>query len=349
MPQLQQAQQAQIMMSDQPELGWGNARRPIEGPGVQVNKRTGTIQYRSNNGIWVNSVLRKDEWEALDEAVVETAGPRTDVFERIPKVEHTSIGVMEHQYNTISQHDAAQVSMTGETPGQTDLTDYNLKGVPLPVIYKQINYGERTLQASRLKGSGLDVTQVTQATRVVSEELANMLYNGKATVNFNGSTVLGLTTETNRNTGSASGDFGTISNIYPTVLAMLKALDADNYHGPFEVDIASTQYLECLNRYSDGSGQTALDAILQIPGIQAVNSNDQLAAGSLILREIGRDILEWAQIRMGGQTVNGLEISLVEWMSGDGFTHHFKVMAIGAPVVKSDYGTQSGIAHFTGA
>lgn len=339
---------AQVQIVNGETLGWENAFRPVRGPNVQVNKRTGVVQYRRGE-YWVNSALRKDEWEVLDDAVVEAAGPRTDVFERIPKIQHTSIGVLTHQYNTVSQMTAAQVSMTGQEPGETDSAEFNLNGVPLPVIFKQVNYGERQLQASRLIGSGIDVTNITQSTRVVSEQLANMLFNGRSAINFNGATIYGLTTQPNRNTGTASGDFGTISNIQPTILAMMTALAGDNYHGPFEVDIAATQYIEALSTYSDGSGQTAVDRILTIPAITAVNSNDQLAAGSLVLRETGRHILEWAQVQLGGQTVNGMEIALIEWMSGDGMVHHFKLMAVGAPIVKADFETQSGIANYTGA
>ena len=224
MPQL--VQDVQIVQVH--TLGWRNARRPVVGPGVRVNKRTNDIQYLYN-GIWINSSLRKDEWEILDDAIAEAAGPRTDIFERIPKVEHTSIGVLTHQYSTVSQMTEAQVTMTGQEPGETDLTQFNLNGVPMPVIFKQVNYGERLLQAGRLEGgSPIDRTQISQATRVVSEQLANMLTNGRSAINFNGATIYGLTTQPNRNTGSASGDWGTISNIYSTVLAMISSLDADN-------------------------------------------------------------------------------------------------------------------------
>lgn len=365
--------QATVVSSE--TLGWGYAHRPPVGHRMRLNRRTGEVQTNisrdtkprwvtnenisidpmtqrirfKQNGIWVNSALRKDEWEKLDDVIVETAGPRTAVFENIPKADHDSIGVLTHQYNTVSQVTEADVTMTGRSAGTTDAADFNLNGVPLPVIFKEINYGERYLQSSRLEGgSGIDVTQITEATRVVVEKMADLLYNGTTAINLNGDVIYGLTTHPNINTGSASGDFGTISNIYPTILAMISAETADNYHGPFEVDISATQYIEATDVYT-ATGETAIQRILNHPSITAVNPNDQIAAGGLILRETGAHILEWAQVRMGGQTVNGLEISLVEWMSGDGMVHHFKVMAVGAPIVKSDYATQSGIAYYTGA
>ena len=133
----------------------------------------------------------------------------------------------------------------------------------------------------------------------------------------------------------------------PTLLAMINAAAADNYHGPFELDIATTQYNECLAHYTDGSGQMALDRILQLPQISAVNPSDQLAAGSLVLRGISRETVEWAQINLTGEPA--LSIVVMEWASGDGMAHNFKVMAIGAPRVKADYNGNSAVVHYTGA
>ena len=326
-------------------------------PGLRANrvdKRDGTVQF-SRNGRWtdstvvINSALRKDEWEALDDAVVEAAGPRTAILSRLPVKTHDSIGVLISQWNVASQMTEADVSISGRTVGQRDRVDYKLNGVPLPIVFKDFEIGERELEASRRFGGGLDVTTAFEASRVVVEKMADMLYIGEPTTNLNGNIVYGLTTHPNRNTGSASGDFGTITNIETTIIAMINALAADNYHGPFEVDVATTQYIEMLARYSDGSGQRAIDSVMEIPQIEAVNSTDQLPDGNLVMRQTTRNVLEWAQIEVGGETVNGIQIALTEWLSGDGLTHHFKVMAIGAPLVKADYETQSGIAHYTGA
>ena len=324
-----------------------NAFRPTNNRQTRINKQ-GDVQF-NRNGLWVNSALRKDEWEELDDVVVEAAGPRTAILSRIPTKTFDSMGVLLAQWNVSSQMTAADVSLSGRSVGQRDRVDYNINGVPLPIIYKDFEIGERELLASRAFGGGIDSTTAFEASRVVVEKMVDMLYNGEATVNLNGNTILGLTTHGNRNTGTAAGDFGTITNIETTIIAMIGALAGDSYHGPHEVDIATTQYIETLARYTDGSGQRAIDTIMEIPSIDAVNPSDQLAAGSLVMRQTTRNVLEWAQVNIGGETVNGIQVALTEWISGDGLTHHFKVMAIGAPLVKADYATQSGIAHYTGA
>lgn len=330
-------------------MSFKNAFRPTRDPRTRVNKRTGEVQFQ-RGGMWFNSALRKDEWEVLDDVVVEAAGPRTAILNRLPIKTHDSIGVLMSQWNVSSQMTTADVSLTGRSVGQRDRVDYKLSGVPLPIIYKDFEIGERELEASRRFGGGIDTTTAFEASRVVVEKMADMLYNGDSTVNLNGNTIYGLTNETNVNTGSASGDFGTISNIIPTITAMVTALGGDNYHGPFEVDIANTQYIECsTSYYTDGSGQTAVDRMMNLPMIDAVNDTDQITAGGLVMRQTTRNVLEWAQVEIGGETVNGIQIALTEWMSGDGLTHHFKVMAIGAPLVKSDYASQSGVAYYTGA
>jgi len=326
--------------------GFKSAYRPRKDGSTLVNKRTGEVAFLRNGKVVANSALRKDEWEELDEIVVEAAGPLTTMLADLPKKTHESIGVLAAQYNTQSQMTAADVSMTGRSRGQMDAVDYNLVTVPLPVIYKEVELGERELVASRQLGSGLDTASVFEATRVVVERLADMLYNGFSSISFNGATIYGLTTHPNINTGTG-GDWGTISNIHPNVVSMIAASVADNYRGPWTLDVATTQYTQMLARYTDGSSSTAFDEVLNIPGIDSIVQSDQLTAGGAVLRQNGRNVVEWQQVNLGGQDVNGIQIALLEWMSGDGMVHHMKIMAIASPIVKADYESQSGITYFT--
>jgi hypothetical protein len=42
------------------------------------------------------------------------------------------------------------------------------------------------------------------------------------------------------------------------------------------------------------------------------------------------------------------DIQTIEWQSGSGSTHFFRVMAAMAPEIKSDAAGNSGVAHMTG-
>lgn len=326
--------------------GFRSAYRPRKDGTTLINKRTGAVSYKRGN-ILVHSALRKDEWQELDEIVVEAAGQGTTMLADLPKKTHESIGVLVAQYNTQSQLTEADVTMTGRSRGQMDAVDYNLVSVPIPVVFKEIELGERELVSSRRLGSGLDTASVFEATRVVVEKLADMLYNGFTSISFNGATIYGLSNHPNLNSVSGS-DWGTISNIHPNVVAMIGASLADNYRGPWTLDVATTQYGQMLARYTDGSSNNAFDELLKIPNLDSIVQADQLTDGSAILRQNGRNVLEWQQVNLGGQNVNGIQIALLEWMSGDGMVHHMKVMAIASPIVKADYETQSGITEITG-
>ncbi len=292
----------------------------------------------------INSILRKDEWEELDRAVVEESHNRMNAIQRL--IDQGLVqrlggpGTLISQWNTITEMTRASVTVEGVTKTDMDLVDHKLQGVTIPVIHKRFDLSVRTLDASRNLGDGVDLTNATEATRVVEEEWERMFFAGNTGVNLNGNPIWGVTTETNINTGAATGDFGTISNIYPTFLAMVNAIAGDNYHGPIDFWVATTQFNEMQNRFTDGSGQTALEAVKIIQQVREVFPSDWMTAGTLVGVTMLRDVIDVALTQTP---------TLVEWMSPDGMMAHFKVIAIGAPRVKSTYAGNSGIAYYTGA
>lgn len=312
---------------------------------LAVNTRTGEVQVRTERGLTVNSLLRKDEWRLLDAEVQQAAAIRlrgVEMLRRRGLVKRiNSFGTLVSQYNKASEMTAAQVSMTGQGEGNRGRVEHSIAGVPVPIVYKDFSIPKRQLEASRLMGNPLDTEHAGAAARVVAEGIESLLVNGSAATIFDGYTLLGLTTETNRNTGSAAGDWGTISNIPTTVTSMIAAAVADRYYGPYALHVASAQYTELTTQFfTDGSGQSALQRIKQIPELEEVVPSDTLAAGSLVLHQLTGDVVDMVE-HMG--------ITVVEWMSGDGMVAHFRVMAVAAPRPKSDYATRSGIVHFTGA
>lgn len=316
----------------------------------RVNKQTGVVQIRTNRGLVLNSALRKDEWEELDRVVLEAAryplrGVQ-DLRSRGLVQPLGGLGTLISQWNVGSEMTAANVNMNGQSRGLMDRQDYKLSGVPVPVVWKDFDIGERELDASRRMGDGLDTSHVFEATRVVAEMLENMLFNGHNVI-LNGTALYGYRTHTNRNSDTATnyggGDWSTIANIVPTVAGMIAAANGDRHYGPFVLYASTVQYNEAaLGYYTDGSGQTPLQRILAMPEIEAVQKMDAaiLPAGELVLVQMSRNVVDWAE---------ALGITVVEWASGDGMTNHFKVMAVGAPRVKADYAGQSGIVHAAGA
>ena len=333
----------------------GNGARPIinEKTGQPLfDQRTGQLQIMTSRGLVVNSALRKDEWEELDGAIVQAAVAPLNMTQRMITAGLTrplgGLGTLIAQYNQISEMTAANVSLSGNASGQKDRVDYDLVGVPVPVIFKEFELNQRYLEASRRLGDSIDTANGAAAARVVGEKVEDLLINGDTNVNLNGNTIHGLTSHPDRNTNTATalggGDFATISNIMPTFSGILSELKADNYRGPYGVFVADTQYDQmAFNVYSDGSGQSALNRVLQIPSIQFIDSSAWLDAGEIVVVNLSRDVVELAYVQQYWPITN------LEWTSGDGMQSNFKVMTVFAPMVKSDYSGRSGVFHCTGA
>jgi uncharacterized linocin/CFP29 family protein len=327
-------------------FSFANGRLPLhyqDGEKELVTNAAGFVQVQAR-GVVANSLLKKDEWEELDTAIVQAQSERLNAIARLQSrglVRRLgSIGVMASQWNIGSQMSRAVVNMTGQAAADMDRVDYNLAGVPVPVIHKEYQIGERQLEASRRLGEAVDVTNAYEAGRVVAEELERMFFGGYE-LTLNGQTIYGVTNETNVNTGSATGDFGDISNIMDTFIDMVSDAAGDNYHGPFEAWVSTTQYIEMMDVYTDGSGLSAMARVIEaVPALEAIHAGDYLTDGSLVMVQMTPNVVDLALYEMGMN---------VEWASGDGMTHNFKVMSIAVPRVKSDYESQSGIVYYTGA
>jgi len=310
------------------------------------------VQIVTNRGLKLNSALRKDEWEELDRVVVPAAvAPLrlTNILIARRLVRGIgSLGTLLTQYNRVSEMTSANISLRGHASGEKDLVDYDLKGVPVPIIFKEFEIDQRMLLSSRQMGNGLDTSNGAAAARVVAEKVDDLAINGDSSISLNGNTIYGLVTHPDRNTDTATnyggGDWGTIDNVTKTVAGMIAAAVADGYYGPYAVFVASTQYNQAaLVVYSDGSGKTPMERVLAMPQIAAFEMIPQLADGTVILVQLTSDVIEIA-------TVNGyFPIINLEWASGDGMLNMFKAMAAGVPIVKSAYGGKSGVVHATGA
>lgn len=317
---------------------------------LQVNSRTGQVQIKTKRGLTVNSLLREDEWQEVDRAVIEAARYPLKFVNLVRGrglVQPLGgLGTLSSAWYASSEMTQASVNMTGRSQSERDLPDLKQVGVPIPVVFKQFDIGERMLLASRNMGDGIDVTAAAEAARVVAEKVESIFVNGAGTV-LNGAALYGLTNHPNRNTDTAAnyggGDWGTIANIVPTVSGMISAaMTTGKHYGPYTLLVSTTQYNQAANSYyTDGSGQTALDRIKALASIEAVEHipADTLADASALLVQMSREVIDAAI---------ALDLQVREWASGDGMESSFKIMAVMAPRVKARYDGKSGIVHATG-
>lgn len=325
---------------------FANSGRPIA-----YNERTGEVQIRNPRGYVVNSLLRKDEWEELDRQVIQSAlyplRAVGDLRSRGLVQRLGGLGVLTSEWNVVSEMTAANVNMTGQSAGDGDRQDYNLAGVPIPVIYKEFSIGTRQLDAARRMNTQIDLTHAAAAARVVAEKMESMLIDGGG-FTFNGNAIYGYTNHASRNTDTATnyggGDWGTITNVVPTVAGMISAAQGDNMYGPYVIYAYTTQFNQAaLNYFTDGSGQTAADRVRALDGVEGFYNLPTLAAGEVVLVQMTREVVDWAEIP------EMAPVRVIEWASPDGMSNQFKVMAVAAPRIKADYAGRSGIVHATSA
>jgi len=328
-----------------------NNQMPLHPTVRQWFNEKGTLDVnalRPHVGIHHNALLRRDEWLELDTAVMETVKTGLVGIQDLISAGLTQplggLGTLLSGYETVSEMDAANVSMDGDVPGSEDAVEYGENFVPIPIIHKDFRISIRKLESSRRLGESIDTTQIRAATRVVRETLEDMLFNG-STKQLAGYPIYGYTTHPNRLTSTAAalggGDFGTATNAYKTFVGALGALGAVGFEGPFNVYIAQTQYNQTLNQASTGYPKSELSLILEsMPQISAVKQSFDLTAGELVFVQMDKEVIDLAIAE---------DITPVQWEEMGGMISKFRVMTAMAPRIKSDFNSAVGVLHITGA
>lgn len=296
------------------------------------------------NSLRTNRLLRKDEWVQLDTRIVNVARERLigiqDLRSRGLTHQLGGLGTLYSQYEQQGDMSDANVDMGGVTQGEEDDIGFNPVTVPVPIVHKDFSINLRRLQASRKLGDGLDTTTGEVASRKVSEGIENMLFKG-ANLTVDGNKIYGYTSHPNRVTGTTSGSWSTIGNVYNDVLDMIKEAHGKNKFGPFILYVAGDVWPSLLDVYTDGSGQTARDRIINgIPELQDIKPADKLDSGNVVLVQMTSDNVDLAVAQ---------DINTVEWNEQGGMVTNFKVMAAMVPRIKADSEGRLGVVHITGA
>jgi len=295
------------------------------------------------NALRTNTLLRKDEWEMLDDRVVEIAANILNGIADLRAAGLTvplgGLGVLVSQYETVSDMTDASVNMAAEVDDEEDRIDFDLVGVPVPIISKSFRIDIRSLAASRQNGGMLDTTHVDTATRKVAEMLEQILFAGSAIVQ-RGQSIYGYTNHPNRNTVGGGADWGTAANIIPNVTAMIGALIGDNMYGPYRMYLHPDQYIQTM-ALNASTSVPILRTIESMPGMGAgsVKPTNYVTAGQGVLVAMSRDVVDLAI---------GQDILPVEWDTKGGLVTRWKILCAMVPRVKADAGGKSGLAHITG-
>lgn len=311
---------------------------------ANVNSPQEMADILNVNAMRTNDLLRKDEWTALDTAVIEVQRQRLNGIADLQNRNLTrnlgGLGVLVDQYEQMSDMGDADVDMSGEAEGDEDTIAYTLANVPIPVVHKAYRINKRRLEASRKLGQSIDTTQAEVASRKVRDKSEDILFNGQAGITVNGNTLYGYRTHPNRVTGSVTAAWTDETNrdILADIETMLSDADAKYFFGPFVLYVPTSYWSVLRSDYKSYSERTYLERLRQYSEISDVKPADVLPADNIVMVQMSRDVVDLAI----GQSVTN-----VEWMSKGNMVAHYKVMAAWAPRVKSDYNGNCGVVHYT--
>lgn len=301
------------------------------------------------NALRTCDVLRKEEWLAFDQAIIEVARKRLvgvgALMERGLTFPITNaLGTTELQWERVGDMTPAELSMSGVSEAERDRLTFELQTMPLPIIHKDFNVNIRALEASRRLGQPLDTAQAQLCGRIVAEKTEELLFLG-SNIAVLGNSIPGLTTQTDRNTGTTGGATGwddpatTGTQKVQDIIAMIDALTDDNMYGPYGLFVTQAAWNLMADDYKTESDKTQIQRINEIPGIEFVLPSKDLAANDVVLVQLTNDVID---------EVVGMQPTTVQWSTNGGMTVNFKVLSIMIPRVRSTKTNQSGVAHFSG-
>lgn len=311
-------------------------RKDVFGAGtlLSINKKIAELR--------ANSLLREDEWKALDETVADVIRSTdritvwNDFMARGLTEGGYSIGKTLYQYEQVSDLGDATRSMSGLAEGENETVDFTTVSIPIPVIHKDFSLHERRLVASREHDEPLDTRQVRYATEKVKESIEALICNGGFT--SGGDTIYGFTTHGNRQTHSGS-TWGTAGNIMDDILSAIQTLHP-YVKGPYTLYTNSAQYWQMMEPDPDGTGDmTVMERVMDKTEIEAVKATEELADGDAILANLDPKYM---------QLIIAEDIQAVNWSGEGGWLHNTKVLAVMTPALYADDNGQTGWCHISG-
>jgi len=300
----------------------------------------------------INATLRRDEWKALDEAILPIAESRLNGIQDLISNGLTynlgnAMGTTVLEYHDISDAMEADMTMDGVSRGKGDRPVFTHHYLPIPIIHVDYEINARVLAASRSMGNPLDTTSAERAARKVAEKLEKMLFTN-TDYTFGGGTIYSYLNHPDINILTLGGHWDDYANstsdsvgqkVLDDVIAMKQEAINHYFYGPYMLYIP-TAYETILDKdfSTENPGITIRERILKVDGIKGVKVIDTLTANNVLLVQMTSDVV---------RLVRGLGIQNVQWDTEGKFVTKFKVLTIQVPQIRSDANGNCGIVLST--
>jgi hypothetical protein len=295
------------------------------------------------------AVLRREEWQALDTAILGIAEQRLTGFNDLVNRGlvynlGNAMGTTVLESHTVSDAMEAEMTMDGVSRSKGDRPVFGTTYLPIPIIHVDYEINSRVLAASRSLGNPLDTVSAERAARRVAEKCEDMLFTS-TTYTFGGGTIYSLVNHPNRSlvTLSTYGNWATTSTtgakIIESVLAMKQASINKYFYGPWVLYIPTNFETRLDNDYDPTTpGTTIRERIMKIGGIQDIKVIDRLASSNVLLVQTTTDVV---------RIVRGMGLTNVQWGVEGNFVTKYKVLTIQVPQIRSDHNSRTGIVHMS--
>lgn len=291
------------------------------------------------------ATLRKDEWIDLDKAVTRAAKDRLRVFGDLRASGLTynvpgGMGKTVLESQRMGDITPARITMEPVVRAEDDRPEFDLVGLPLPVVHKDFHFSARQIAVSRQSGAPLDTTMAELAARRCAEEIEKLTLGTSDTFAFGGYTVYGYRNFPLRMTKvltAPTAGAWTPAVFLQELLAMKQQSILAHHYGPWRVYVspAWSPYLD--DDYSAAyGGLTLRDRALKIEGISSIVTADYLPTYDVLMVQMTSDIV---------RAVIGMDMTTLSWETEGGLMLHYKVLGILVPQIRADYEDQTGIVH----
>lgn len=245
------------------------------------------------------SSLRTEEWQAVDDEVIETIRPTLLARDALaPLIDRslTGAGWTEIKTRTRGERSPARRDLDGE-PEEADLAERGEVINRTAVIHAESLLKWRMLEASRHGRQPLNVDAQADAAAVVGQSEEELAWAGDADLEIDGvlrptgySTAAGAS-------WSAGAGAGQV-NVFETLNAMSSYLDGNNtpgvrYVGPRLLVLNPAQARYANSRYQDGGGRTPLQEARDSGFFERVVVTPYQTAGRATLIPLNRAYLKW--------------------------------------------------------
>ena len=331
---------------------WGVFTTHFKGGDPTETKNYVTQQIQTNA-----NVLRRDEWKALDEAVIAIAETRLNGVADLIASGNTyqlgnAMGTTVLEWHDTGDAMEAEMTMDGVSRTKNDRVTFQHNYLPIPIIHVDYEINSRVLATSRNMGNPLDTLSAERAARKVADKLEAMLFTNTtyawgetdsrsrnsiySYINFPDRETLTVTAWN----ASAKTGKGIVTDI---LNAKQKLINAKHY-GPYQIYIPTTWETILDSDYvgstpaTSPSGKTIRERILAISGIKGIKVVDTLPTNNAVMVQMTPDVV---------RLVQGMGIQNVQWQTEGNFVNRYKVMTIQVPQIRSDRNGKTGICHIS--